>query len=228
MNIGYEFKNAMLLKEALTHTSYTHESKNKKVKHNEKLEFLGDAILELVISEYIYKTYPELSEGELTKFRASIVCEASLAKVARKLDLGSNLTVGRGEEVTGGRNRDSILADAFEAVLGAIYIDSSDIKVVAEITINNMKDVIKSKRNSFTRTDYKTTLQEMVQKASKTSVQYAVIKEEGPSHNKVFTVTVAHGDKVLGCGTGKSKKAAEQSAAKQAIKTLKSEKINKK
>lgn len=218
--LGYTFKNKELLQTAITHTSFTHESKGKIIQNNEKLEFLGDAVLELVISSYIFKEFDELSEGELTKLRASIVCEGSLAKKARELKIGENLRLGKGEEHTGGRDRDSLLSDALEAIIGAIYIDSSDIKVVSKFIIEQMNDIIFEKRNNFLKNDCKTYLQELIQKNSKLPIEYQVIDEEGPAHNRIFTVQVIHNGNILGKGQGKSKKDAEQNAAQIAINFL--------
>lgn len=218
--LGYTFKNKELLQTAITHTSFTHESKGKIIQNNEKLEFLGDAVLELVISSYIFKEFDKLSEGELTKLRASIVCEGSLAKKARELKIGENLRLGKGEEHTGGRDRDSLLSDALEAIIGAIYIDSSDIKVASKFIIEQMNDIIFEKRNNFLKNDCKTYLQELIQKNSKLPIEYQVIDEEGPAHNRIFTVQVIHNGNILGKGQGKSKKDAEQNAAQIAINFL--------
>lgn len=217
IDLGYNFKNEMLLQTAITHTSFTHENKSGEIENNERLEFLGDAVLELVISSYIFKKFEELSEGELTKLRASIVCEGSLAERARAIDLGDNLRLGKGEEQTGGRNRDSLLADAFEAIIGAIYIDSGDIGKTAEFIIKQMEDTILEKRKSFLKNDCKTYLQELIQRDSKIPIEYTIIEEEGPAHNKIFTIQVMHNGKILGEGKGKSKKDAEQNAAQVAI-----------
>lgn len=219
LNIGYNFKDKNLLKVALTHTSFSHERKEE-VEHNERLEFLGDAVLELVISRHIFTRFGELSEGELTKLRASIVCEGSLAKKAREINIGENIRLGKGEELTGGRERDSILADAFEAIIGAIYIDSNDILEVQDFILTKMEDIIKEKRDTFEMNDCKTYLQEIIQKDSTEPLKYEIINEEGPAHDKVFTVKVTHNNKELGIGQGKNKKDAEQAAAFKAIKLL--------
>ncbi len=219
LDIGYNFKNKNLLQTAITHTSYSHEKKEE-VENNERLEFLGDAVLELVISRHIFTRFSELSEGELTKLRASIVCEASLAKKAREINVGQNIKLGKGEELTGGRERDSILADAFEAIIGAIYIDSNDILKAEYFILSKMEDIIKEKRKTFEMNDCKTYLQEIIQKESTEPVKYEIINEEGPAHDKLFTVKVTHNNKQLGIGKGKSKKDAEQEAAFKAIKIL--------
>lgn len=221
LRLKYNFLNKDLLEAALTHTSFSHENKNISIENNERLEFLGDAVLELVISSYIFNRFSELSEGELTKLRASIVCESSLARKARELNIGNNLRLGKGEEQTGGRDRDSLLADALEAIIGAIYIDSSDIKKVEEFILTNMDDIIEEKRESFQTNDCKTYLQELIQRNSQLPIEYKIVKEEGPAHNRVFTAKIIHDGKELGIGKGKSKKDAEQVAAREAIKILK-------
>lgn len=221
LNLGYNFKNPQLLKTALTHTSFSHERKKSNLENNERLEFLGDAVLELIISSYIFKTFNDLTEGEMTKLRASIVCEDSLAKKARELNIGNYIWLGKGELMTGGNNRNSILADAFEAIIGAIYIDSNDILKVQQFILTQMGDIIAKKRKTFELNDCKTYLQEIIQKYSVEPLKYEIIKEEGPAHEKTFTVQVSHKNKQLGTGTGKSKKDAEQSAAFEAIKMLK-------
>ncbi len=219
LNIGYNFKDKNLLQVALTHTSFSHEKKQK-IENNERLEFLGDAVLELVISRHIFTRFSELSEGELTKLRASIVCEGSLAKKAREINIGENIRLGKGEELTGGRERDSILADAFEAIIGAIYIDSNDILKAQEFILTKMEDIIVEKRETFEMNDCKTYLQEIIQKDSTEPIKYEIINEEGPAHDKIFTVKVSHNNRELGIGKGKSKKDAEQAAAFKAIKLL--------
>lgn len=218
IQLDYSFKNKKFLEIALTHTSYSHENKN--IENNERLEFLGDAVLELVISSYIFKKFSELSEGELTKLRASIVCEESLAEKAKEMNIGENLKLGKGEEQTGGRNRASLLADAFEAIIGAIYIDSNDINVVSNFIIKKMQNIILEKRKSFLKNDCKTYLQELIQKYSQVPIEYQIINEEGPAHDKIFTVKVSHENNVLGIGKGKSKKDAEQNAAEIAISKI--------
>lgn len=215
-SLGYKFNDDRLLKTSLMHTSYTHENRNE-LENNERLEFLGDAVLELVISTYIFKTFNELSEGELTKLRASIVCEISLAKKAREMNIGEHLKLGKGEEQTGGRERDSLLSDAFEAIIGAIYLDSN-FETVEKFILNKMDDIIKEKRNSFKVQDCKTYLQELIQKNSKEPIIYKIINESGPDHDKVFDVQIIHENKILGEGKGKSKKDAEQDAAFNALK----------
>lgn len=223
-DLEYEFKDIKLLRKALTHSSFSNENNLKITDNNERLEFLGDSVLDLIVSQYLYKKYPDYPEGELTKIRATVVCESSLAYIARKIKLGDYLFLGKGEEVTGGRDRDSILADASEAVVGAIYIDS-DFNTVKDLMLKIFEeDLIKaiSKGNLFI--DYKTELQEELQKVSKSSIKYKVLKETGPDHNKVFHINVIFNKKVIGNGQGKSKKEAEQMAAKEALSIIRREK----
>jgi len=215
--IQYSFKNKETLKLALTHSSYANEKRLGKGGYNERLEFLGDAALELSISKYIYEKFPDMPEGELTKLRASIVCEGSLAKISRQLNLGKYLFLGKGEMHTGGRDRASVLADAFEAVAGGICVDGG-FEEANKYILNNMEELIEELRDTFKDVDYKTRLQEIIQKDSKIPVQYIIVDEKGPDHGKEFTARVVHDEKVLGEGKGKSKKEAEQNAAKAAIK----------
>lgn len=214
--IDYKFKDSFLLQEALTHSSYAKECKNRKMSYNERLEFLGDSIFGLIVSDYIFNKYTNLPEGELTKIRANVVCEASLAERAFKIDLGKYLRLGKGEESSGGRKRVSILADAMEAVIGAMYIDGgvdAARKFVLSIFVENVELAVKGELNK----DYKTHLQELCQSKSKEKITYKVIGELGPDHNKTFQVKIFLGEKVLGRGEGKSKKEAEQQAAKKAL-----------
>ncbi len=215
--IGYEFIDKQILKTALTHSSYANEMRSKKAKSNERLEFLGDAVLQLIISHYIFESFPELPEGELTKLRASIVCEQTLAKISQKNDFGSYLMLGKGEEATGGRCRDSILADLFEAILGAIYLDGK-MEVARKFVIDLLEDEIQNMLSEFKISDSKTYLQELIQKDSKEPLEYVIISEEGPEHDKLFVAEVCHMGKALGKGSGKTKKEAEQNAAAAAIK----------
>ncbi|MDR5658292.1 ribonuclease III [Serpentinicella sp. ANB-PHB4] len=214
--LKYSFKNKNILIEALTHSSYANEIKNKKIKYNERLEFLGDAILGLVVSDYIFKTYNHLPEGELTKVRANVVCEPSLASAAKEINLGKFLLLGKGEERTGGRKRESILADAFEAIIGALYIDGG-ISAANQFVLERLKTSIELASKGVIFRDYKTHLQELLQSKSFEKISYIVVGEEGPDHNKIFYVEVSIGDNVIGKGKGKSKKEAEQNAAKVAI-----------
>ena len=215
--IGYEFKNRNLLILALTHSSYANEKKLGKVGCNERLEFLGDAVLELISSDFLYKKYTQIPEGELTKKRASLVCEPSLAYCAREFGLPQYLLLGKGEDMTGGRNRDSIVSDATEALLGAIYLDggfASAKEFVLKFILNDLE-------NKQLFYDSKTILQEIVQEKGTHLVEYRLMKEEGPDHNKSFTVAVLVSGQVMGTGVGHTKKAAEQEAAYQAIREMK-------
>ena len=212
--IGYTFRNKKLLKQALTHSSYANEKKLGKLGCNERLEFLGDAVLELVSSDVLYTKFPQIPEGELTKKRASLVCEPSLAYCARQFDLPKYLLLGRGEDMTGGRMRDSIVSDATEALLGAIYLDGGFEKArefVLKFILNDMEH-----KQLFY--DSKTILQELVQEKGRQTVEYVLTKETGPDHNKQFSVDVLINGTPAGSGTGHTKKAAEQAAAYQAIR----------
>ena len=210
--INYTFENKSYILEALTHSSYSNENKN--YKFNERLEFLGDSVLSIIISDYLFKTEKELPEGELTKLRANIVCEESLSEVASQINLGNFLLLGKGEEATGGRERISILADALEAVIAAVYLDGG-IKEARDFIFKYMQEIIE---NSIFR-DYKTYLQEVLQSKGEHNIWYKLIDEKGPDHNKRFVMEVGINDTVLGVGEGKSKKDAEQVAAKAALKT---------
>lgn len=216
-NLDYRFENINLLKTALTHSSYANENKMKLTDNNERLEFLGDTILNLIVSQYLYKKYPNYPEGELTKIRAKVVCESSLAFAARKIELGKYLLLGKGEEATGGRDRDSILADASEALVGAIYIDS-DFEMINKLLLKNFEsDIVYAVAKGALFIDYKTDLQENLQKITRAKIEYKVAKEEGPDHNKIFYIDVLVDNKVVGTGTGRNKKEAEQMAAKEAL-----------
>ena len=217
INYIYRDKNQLIL--ALTHSSYANENKNERLSSNERLEFLGDAVLNIVISEYIYTNHTGLSEGEMTKARASIVCEASLAKCANNMELGKHLILGKGEEFTGGRTRISILSDAFEAVIGSIYIDGG-MEKAREFIHFTMKEIIANSISGASFVDYKTNLQELVQKNGEQKIQYEILEEKGPDHNKLFIVQVKVADRALGSGEGKSKKEAEQNAAAVAVAKL--------
>lgn len=214
--IGYQFKNPDLLCQALTHSSYANE-KRRKQSDNERLEFLGDAVLELISSEFIFKNYSKMPEGEMTKFRASIVCEPTLALCTEALDLGNYLYLGKGENLTGGRTRKSILSDALEAVIGAIYLDGG--KEAAEKFVHRFILVDIEHKKLFH--DSKTILQEFVQANYKEELHYVLVGEEGPEHHKKFIVKALLGERVIGHGTGQTKKAAEQEAAYQALLKLK-------
>lgn len=215
--IGYEFKQEGLLRQALTHSSFANEKHMKKLSDNERLEFLGDAVLEVTSSEFLFRTYPKLPEGDLTKLRASIVCEPTLALCTRELDLGKYLYLGRGEDLTGGRSRKSILSDALEAVIGAIYLDGGFAPAKAFIERFILTD-IEHKKLFY---DSKTILQEVVQGNFKEALHYELLAEEGPDHDKKFRVQAQIGGEVLGEGSGHTKKAAEQEAAYQSLLLLK-------
>jgi len=214
--IDYSFKNKQNLLLALTHSSYANENKSKKLNSNERLEFLGDAVLNIIISEYIYTKYSNLSEGEMTKARANIVCESSLFKCANSIVLGKHLILGKGEELSGGRTRTSILSDAFEALIGSIYIDGG-IKKVRKFLLDTMSQLISDSINGVILMDYKTQLQEIVQKSNDQKVIYEILEEKGPDHNKIFISQVSVSNKILGIGEGRSKKEAEQNAARAAL-----------
>ena len=211
--IGYTFQNKKLLRQALTHSSYANEKKLGKLGCNERLEFLGDAVLELISSDFLYKKFPQIPEGELTKKRASLVCEPSLAYCAREFGLPEFLLLGKGENMTGGRNRDSIVSDATEALLGAIYLDGG-FSNAKKFVLNFILNDIEHKQLFY---DSKTILQEMVQAKYKETLVYELLKEEGPDHNKKFVVDLLIGGKVEGQGSGRTKKAAEQEAAYHTI-----------
>ena len=216
--IGYTFHNKSLFRQALTHSSYANEHKHEGLKDNERLEFLGDAVLEIVSSEFLFHNYPDMAEGEMTKLRASIVCEPTLAMCTHEIDLGSYLMLGRGEERTGGRNRDSIVSDAMESVIGAIYLDGGFANAKEFICRFILKD-IEHKKLFY---DSKTILQEIVQSDYKGSeIEYVLTGENGPDHDKKFVVNLVVGDRTLGQGVGRTKKAAEQEAAYRAIIKLK-------
>ncbi len=210
--INYTFHNQELLVNALTHSSYANELQIHKREDNERLEFLGDAVLELVSSEYLYTQYRHYNEGKLTTLRASMVCEPSLAYCARKLHLEDYIMLGKGEEATGGRKRDSITSDALEAVIGAVYLDGGfeqAKKFIMQFILNDLE----GNRLFY---DSKTVLQEMLQ-ANGNTPSYRIVNESGPEHDKVFTAEVMMDDKVLGVGEGHNKKSAEQKAAYEAI-----------
>lgn len=215
--ISYEFKNKQYILEALTHSSYSNE--NKSYAFNERLEFLGDSVLGIVISDYLFKNETELPEGELTKLRANIVCEESLSEVAKEIELGTHILLGRGEEATGGRDRISILADAFEAVIAAIYLDGG-IENARTFVLTQMNEIIQDSVKGRIFRDYKTHLQEVIQSKGESNITYVLVEEIGPDHNKRFIMQVKLDEEILGTGEGKSKKEAEQSAAKQALRRM--------
>lgn len=219
--IGYKFKNRHYLEQAMTHSSYANEKKLGKLGCNERLEFLGDAVLELISSDFLYREFPQVPEGELTKKRASLVCEPSLAYCAREFGLPQFLMLGKGEDMTGGRNRDSIVSDATEALLGAIYLDGGFANA-KEFVLKFILNDLEHKKLFF---DSKTILQEMVQAQFDVGLSYRLVGEEGPDHNKMFSVEVYIGEICYGHGNGKTKKAAEQEAAYHAILKLRGKDI---
>ena len=215
-NIGYVFKNKDLLLNALTHTSFANEHRNKKMKDNERLEFLGDAVLEMVSSEFLFLNMNEMPEGDMTKLRASLVCEPTLAIDARNIELDEFIYLGKGEEATGGRKRDSIVSDAFEALIGAIFLDGG-IDVAKDFIIRFALNDIENKRLFH---DCKTVLQERINSVKIGTLSYEIINESGPDHNKSYEAVAKIDDKIIGQGIGHTKKAAEQQAAFNALKSL--------
>lgn len=214
--IGYTFKNKELIKTALTHTSYAYEHNKES---NEKLEYLGDSILEFISSKYLFNTYKNLREGEMTKVRAAVVCEDSLYKIATKHNFSDFLYLGKSEILNNGRYSKAILADSVEAVIAAMYLDS-DINQVEKFIIENLKDPIEIATKNVGNKDYKTVLQEKLQAHGNVNIKYTIIKEEGPDHDKTFESKVEVNGKQIGVGTGKSKKSSEMMAAKKALETI--------
>ena len=216
--LQYTFQDRRLLEHALTHSSYANEHRSGPAGSNERLEFLGDSVLGMVTADYLYRKHPDLPEGELTRIRAALVCEGSLHKVAEELELGRCLKLGKGEDSGGGRQRPSILADAVEAVLAAVYLDGgigSARKIITRLILDREAEEVDAGR------DYKTILQELVQKESGQILTYRLLKEEGPDHAKVFTVAVDLNGTPVGEGSGRSKKLAEQAAARAAVEQWK-------
>jgi len=213
------FRKPELLKQAFTHSSYVNEHRVNNFKDNERLEFLGDAVLELTVSEYLFDTYPERPEGELTKLRASIVCEPSLVNFADKLDFGSYVLLGKGEELTGGRTRPALLADVFEAFIGALYLDQG-LETVHTFLRKHLIPNLPNQGKLLT-VDFKTHLQEYTQQRNMGVLEYKIIDERGPAHEREFAAQVLIGEALLGQGSGRSKKEAEQHAAAQALEALK-------
>ncbi len=215
--IGYQFRNITLLQNALSHSSYANERWHDSLKSNERLEFLGDSVLGMLVAEHLYRTFPDRLEGELTRMRADMVCEKTLAKVANRLDLGRHLMLGKGEESGGGRNRDSILADAVESVLAACYLDGGMDAAVQFVQKFILVNVPVTKLHN---TDYKTALQELVQQKKNQVIAYRLVGESGPDHDKQFRVELTINGETVGFGVGSSKKRAEQAAAQAAIERL--------
>ena len=218
--IGYVFQNTDLLRVAMVHASAANERQGVRLQHNERMEFLGDAVLQLVVSEYFYHHYPNVAEGELTKMRASVVNEQVLAQVAAELTLGQHLHLGKGEELSGGRERPSILCDALEALIGALFLDHG-LETARDFILVHLEGHLTAVEKGEYRQDFKTALQELSQKDAGRNVQYQTISQEGPDHNKVFTVQVESDGMVLGSGSGRTKKDAEQAAAREALAVLK-------
>lgn len=214
--IEYKFKNIKLLKKAFTHTSYANENR---VESNEKLEFLGDAILEFVVSNYLFNNYHNLKEGNMTKVRAAVVCEKSLYKVALKYDFGQLLYLGKSEKKSNGDKKPAILADSVEAVIAAIYEDAG-LRQAEKFILDNLKTVIATESRNAGEKDYKTVLQEELQKNGNVDIQYNIIDEKGPDHDKSFIAEVKFNGKCLARGVGKTKKEAEMQAAKQALENI--------
>ena len=223
--LRYAFRDASLLEQALCHSSYANERRSKHLQSNERLEFLGDSILGLVTAEFLYRRHPDWPEGELTRSRAALVCERSLYNIALDLNLGEHLHLGRGEETGGGRNRPSILADAVEAVIAAVYLDGGMDEASALIRRCLLDAVAEEERPEKRNRDYKTILQELIQRNPEQVMSYALLDEQGPDHAKVFTMEVRVNGERLGEGTGRSKKEAEQAAAKAALEILSHESL---
>ena len=217
--IDYQFKDENLLFTAVTHSSYANEHKLHKIHHNERLEFLGDAVLEIVSSDFLFKNFPDMAEGQMSKKRASLVCEPTLAYCARQIGLGKYLMLGKGEDMGGGRNRDSILSDALEAVIGSIYLDGGLNKASKFIMTHVLNDI----EHKAMFQDSKTILQEILQKNHRDPITYEVVDMKGPEHNRMFVMQVKLGDTVIEQGSGRTKQAAGQEAAYHAILALKNQ-----
>ncbi len=215
--LGYTFRNKALLENALTHSSYANENREKHIPDNERLEFLGDSILGFVVADYLYRNYPDKPEGELTRIRADLVCERNLAEAAATIELGSYLLLGHGEEQGGGRRRDSIVSDAMESVIAASYMDGGFAAAKEIIDRLILSDIPKDRPRNF---DYKTAFQELVQRKKDQQIHYELTGESGPDHDKHFEVEVLLNGKAVGRGVGSSKKRAEQAAAEAAIERL--------
>lgn len=215
--IGYQFKNKSYLQTALTHSSYVNEHRTSK--DNERLEFLGDSVLSLIVSNYIFSYKSNLKEGELTKIRSTLVCEKSLMKVAEKISIGSYIRLGKGEKNSGGQKRASILADAVEALIAAIYLDS-DFITVSRYVLSWLEDNILIALSNKKNSDYKSKLQEEIQKVKGRTIKYEMINMQGPDHDRIFTIGVYSDEKMIGTGTGRSKKDAEQLSAKNALEKM--------
>ena len=215
--IGYRFQNITFLQNALAHSSYANERWHNSLMSNERLEFLGDSILGMVVADHLYRSFPNRPEGELTRMRADMVCERALAKVANQISLGGHILLGKGEDQGGGRSRESILADAVESIIAACYLDGGMDAAKRFVERFILSDVPVAKLHN---TDYKTALQELVQQKKNQIIQYTLVGESGPDHDKQFRVELSINGEVIGSGTGTSKKRAEQEAAKTAIEAL--------
>ncbi len=218
--LGYRFRDPRLLEQALTHRSYVNENPGEGAENNERLEFLGDAVLDFVVSDMLMRAYPALPEGQLSKMRASLVSEPALAAMAQELTLGEHLRMGRGEELSSGREKTSILSDAFEAVIAAVYLDSAGsagVDAVRGVIERLFRAAVQQAEQRQELSDFKTALQELVQRHYKDTVRYRVVLEEGPDHDKRFEVAVLFRDREYGRGAGRSKKQAEQAAAQSAL-----------
>ena len=215
--LGYTFQNKALLENALTHSSYANENRERHIPDNERLEFLGDSILGFVVADYLYRNYPNKPEGELTRIRADLVCERNLAEAAATIELGTFLKLGHGEEQSGGRTRDSIVSDAMESVIAASFMDGGFAAAKEIIDRLILSNIPKGRPRNF---DYKTALQELVQRKKDQQLHYALVGESGPDHDKHFEVEVQLNGKAVGRGVGSSKKRAEQAAAEAAIEKL--------
>lgn len=221
-SIGYVYKDKNKAFQAIVHSSYAYEHRHEGISSNERLEFLGDSVLNFLITNKLYKEVSDMPEGEMSKLRASVVSEASLSQCARNLNVGLALLLGKGEEAMGGRKRPSILADAMEAIIGSIYLDGG-LEAADNFVSRFLKENYEKAINGTLFCDYKTKLQEEVQKGSNFNIKYSVVGEKGPDHDKVFTVAVFVNGEQLGQGTGKTKKEAEQKAAGDALNRLKTE-----
>lgn len=219
IDLGYSFQDRSLYETAMTHTSYANEHRSENLHHNERLEFLGDSVLGFVTADYLFQHYPELPEGELTKLRAAVVCEGALYEIAKELGIQEQLRLGHGENTSGGRNRPSILADATEALIGAIYMDGG-IEPARQFVLRFIPQRVKVAVEGGAFKDYKTILQEIVQKNKQETLEYRLAKQSGPDHDKRFTMELLLNSNVFASGTGRSKKEAEQMAAKQALSLM--------
>lgn len=219
MRLTYTFRNPELLKNALTHSSYANEHRDRGIKNNERLEFLGDSVLSLICTKHIWNNYKNMPEGELTKLRSAIVCESSLYELALEIGLDENLLLGKGEKQSGGARRPSVLSDAMEALIAAVYLDGG-FDEAEKLIIRFIRDKAEEITKSHSTVDYKTMLQEIVQKNHEETLTYRIKSESGPDHDKRFEVEVLINSNIIAIGEGKSKKLAEQAAAKQALELM--------